>query len=140
MSYQPCRIVVHLILLSSGLGGAFAFGDNRRFTPECGFELVKLTMLICVCRMVACGQYCRYSSRMIGCGVLCSYSRMTCWLNCIHCVYVNLQQATHSFAFIQYISVFVFKDMKSCQHFLNSQLLPIITIFPYSQAVTLHSL
>lgn len=47
-SYQPCRIVVHLILLSSSLGSAFAFWDNRRFTPDCGFELVKLTMVICV--------------------------------------------------------------------------------------------
>lgn len=46
LSYQPCRIVVHLILLSSGLGGAFAFGDNRHLTPERGFELVKLSFLL----------------------------------------------------------------------------------------------
>lgn len=47
-SYRPCRTVEHLIVLSGSLGGFFVSGDNKHSAPECGFECLKLTLLICV--------------------------------------------------------------------------------------------
>ena len=103
----------HLVILWFGRRFFCFFRDNRRFTPDCGFELVKLTMLICVCEMGACGRCCRYSSGMVC--VLCPV-HITGWRVKLFTVCVNLQQATQSLAFTR-VSVSVSKYMKSVNTF-----------------------
>lgn len=133
MSYQPCRIVVHLILLSCISGGAFAHGDNRHFTPELGSILLKLTMVVLSLQDGSLWSVLQVFKR----------DDWLWWddmLPKLHslCLQTSTRQHSPLLYTIQYISVFVFKDIDVLSRLQTHTVLPIITIFPYSQVIALH--
>lgn len=125
----------HLVILYFWwCGGAFfAHGDNRHFTPELGSVLLKLTMVV----------LCLQDGSLWSVLQVFKRDDWLWWddmLPKLHSLRLQTSPRQHSplLYTIQYISVFVFKDSDVPSRLKTHTALPIITTFPYSQAVALH--